>query len=56
MKSARGSQISVENGSLSIPAAEEIIEEAIHERAYSQDPGLSRALRFLAPPGYQVVV
>ncbi len=24
--------------------------------AFSQDPGLARALRFLAPPGYQVIV
>ena len=41
---------------LSIPAAEEIIEEALNELAYSQDPGLVRALRFLAPPGYQAIV
>ena len=44
------------DGILSIPAAEEIIEEALNELAYSQDPGLSRALRFLAPPGYQAIV
>jgi len=56
MKSTRGSQNSVEDVNLSIPAAEEIIEEAINELAYSQDPGLTRALRFLAPPGYQAVV
>ena len=47
---------SVENGGLTIPAAEEIIEEALNELAYSQDPGLVRALRFLAPPGYQAIV
>ena len=49
---------SVDNGNtnLSIPAAEEIIEEALNELAYSQDPGLVRALRFLAPPGYQAIV
>src|SRR6202034_4483147 len=56
MKSTRAAHISVENGSLSIPAAEEIIEEALNELAYSQDPGLVRALRFLAPPGYQAIV
>jgi hypothetical protein len=56
MKSARAAHLSVENGSLSIPAAEEMIEEALNELAYSQDPGLMRALRFLAPPGYQAIV
>lgn len=56
MKSARPAHQSVENGILSIPAAEEIIEEALNELAYSQDPGLVRALRFLAPPGYQAIV
>lgn len=56
MKSARAAQQSVENGNLSIPAAEEIIEDALNELAYSQDPGLARALRFLAPPGYQAIV
>jgi len=49
---------SVDNSSanLSIPTAEEIIEDALNELAYSQDPGLVRALRFLAPPGYQAIV
>jgi hypothetical protein len=56
MKSMRAAQNLVENGILTIPAAEEIIEEALNELAYSQDPGLVRALRFLAPPGYQAVV
>jgi len=56
MKSARAALQNVENGSLSIPAAEEIIEEALNELAYSQDPGLVRALRFLAPPGFQAIV
>jgi hypothetical protein len=56
MKGTRGAQNGVENGNLTIPAAEEIIEEALNELAYSQDPGLVRALRFLAPPGYQVIV
>ncbi|HEX4321893.1 MAG TPA: hypothetical protein VHZ52_13355 [Acidobacteriaceae bacterium] len=41
---------------LSIPEAEEIIEEALEELSFSTDPGLSRALRFLAPPGYQAIV
>ena len=54
MKSTRAAQNSVEN--LSIPAAEEIIEDALNELQYSQDPGLVRALRFLAPPGYQAIV
>ncbi len=56
MKATKSSHSSVENGNLSIPAAEEIIEEALNELAYSQDPGLARALRFLAPPGYQAIV
>jgi hypothetical protein len=56
MKSSRVSQNTAENGHLSIPAAEEIIEEALNDLAYSQDPGLVRALRFLAPPGYQAIV
>jgi hypothetical protein len=41
---------------LSIPEAEEIVEEAINEMAFSSDPGLARALPFLAPPGYQAIV
>src|SRR6202034_4592173 len=56
MKAMRVAQNPVENGNLSIPAAEEIIEDALNELAYSQDPGFVRALRFLAPPGYQAVV
>ena len=56
MKSTKAAQSRLENGSLSIPAAEEIIEAALNELAYSQDPGLARALRFLAPPGYQAIV
>jgi hypothetical protein len=42
--------------SISIPEAEEIIEEALEELSYSTDPGLTRALRFIAPPGYQAIV
>jgi hypothetical protein len=56
MKATRVVQNISENGALSIPAAEEIIEDALNELAYSQDPGLVRALRFLAPPGYQAIV
>ena len=56
MKGTRVAQNGIDNGNLSIPAAEEIIEIALNELAYSQDPGLARALRFLAPPGYQVIV
>jgi hypothetical protein len=56
MKLARAAHQNLENGSMSIPAAEEIIEEALNELAFSQDPGLVRALRFLAPPGYQAIV
>ena len=54
MKSMRSTQNGLEH--LTIPAAEEIIEEALNELAYSQDPGLARALRYLAPPGYQAIV
>jgi hypothetical protein len=56
MKSMRPTQGNLDVSSLSIPAAEEIIEEALTELSYSQDPGLARALHFLAPPGYQVIV
>ena len=56
MKPSRGVQGSVDVSSLSIPDAEEIIEEALAELTYSQDPGLMRALHFLAPPGYQAIV
>jgi len=56
MKSTRVAQAVVDVSNLSIPDAEEIIEEALTELSYSQDPGLVRALRFLAPPGYQAIV
>ena len=56
MKTKGAAQESLENANLTIPAAEEIIEEALNELTYSQDPGLARALRFLAPPGYQAIV
>lgn len=56
MKSTRAAHTSVDVSSLSIPDAEEIIEEALSELAYSQDPGMVRALHFLTPPGYQAIV
>ena len=56
MKSAKAAPGSVDSSNLSIPAAEEIIEDALSEMAFSTDPGLMRALRFLAPPGYQAIV
>jgi hypothetical protein len=56
MKLNRAAQGSPDNADLTIPGAEEIIEEALNELAYSQDPGMLRALRFLAPPGYQAIV
>ena len=56
MKGTRAVPNSIDVSNLSIPDAEEIIEEALGELAFSQDPGLVRALRFLAPPGYQAIV
>ncbi len=56
MKSAKAAQTNIDVTHLTIPDAEEIIEEALAELSFSQDPGLARALRFLAPPGYQAIV
>jgi len=56
MKSMRAAHASIDVSNMSIPDAEEIIEEALGELSYSTDPGMARALRFLAPPGYQVIV
>lgn len=56
MKSAKAAQASVDVSNLTIPEAEEIIEEALNELGFSADPGMARALRFLAPPGYQAIV
>jgi len=56
MKTAKSNQGKVEDAVLTIPAAEEVIEDALSELAYSQDPGMVRALRFLAPAGYQAIV
>ncbi len=56
MKSTKAAHRNADISNLSIPDAEEIIEEALTELAFSQDPGLARALRFLSPPGYQAIV
>jgi hypothetical protein len=56
MKSSKAVQRNIDVSQLTIPDAEEIIEEALAELSFSQDPGLVRALRFLAPPGYQAIV
>src|SRR3984885_10372580 len=56
MKSIRAAHSSVDVSNISVPEAEEIVEEALNELAFSSDPGLSRALHFLAPPGYQAIV
>jgi hypothetical protein len=57
MKSQKAAQQrNIDVSQLTIPDAEEIIEEALSELSFSQDPGLARALRFLAPPGYQAIV
>jgi hypothetical protein len=56
MKLAKAAQSGVDLSNLTIPDAEEVIEEALNEMAFSSDPGLVRALSFLAPPGYQAIV
>ena len=56
MKSAKASHSSVDVTNLSIDEAEEVVEEALNELGFASDPGLARALRFLAPPGFQAVV
>jgi hypothetical protein len=56
MKSTKAAQSGVDVSGLSIPDAEEIIEEALNELAFSTDPGLANALRYLAPAGYQAIV
>ena len=56
MKSIRAAQSGVDVSNLSIPDAEEIIEEVLNDLGFSADPGLARALHFLAPPGYQAIV
>jgi hypothetical protein len=56
MKSPKAAQSSIEASNLTIPDAEEIIEEALNELASFTDPVLAQALPFLAPPGYQAIV
>lgn len=56
MKAIQNTHLRDEIDNLTIPEAEEIIEEALEELGFSTDPGLMRALRFLAPPGYQAIV
>lgn len=56
MKATKTARANADVSTLSIPAAEEIIENALGELAYSPDPGMASALRFLAPAGYQAIV
>lgn len=56
MKHRRAAANAEDLTNVSIPDAEEIIEQALSDLAFSQDPGLARALQFLAPSGYQVIV
>jgi hypothetical protein len=56
MRSTKAAQSSVDENNLSIPDVEEIIEEALNELSFSTDPGLTRALHYLAPAGYQAIV
>ena len=56
MKSTHAAKSGVDLSNLSIPDAEEVIEEALNDLGFSADPGLARALYFLAPPGYQAIV
>jgi hypothetical protein len=56
MKLTKPAPRNIDVSNLTIPDAEEIIEEALTELSFSQDPGLVRALRFLSPPGYQAIV
>jgi hypothetical protein len=52
----KAAQSGVDVSNLSIPDAEEMIEEALNELSFSTDPGLAQALHFLAPAGYQAIV
>ena len=56
MKSIQSTPLDYEMESLTIPEAEEMIEEALEELSFTTDPGLVRALRYLSPPGYQAIV
>ena len=55
MKSTRAAQISVDVSNLSIPDAEEIIEEALNETCVFYRPRIGESFAF-APPGYQAIV
>ena len=56
MKSTKAEQNNVDVNNLSIPDAEEMLEEALNELSFSTDPSLAQALHFLAPAGYQAIV
>ena len=56
MKTIQSTPLHEDVEDLTIPEAEEVIEEALEELTFSTDPGLVRALRFLSPPGYQAIV
>jgi hypothetical protein len=56
MKAAQHTPVEEDLQNLSIPEAEEIVEEALEELSFSTDPALARALRYLSPPGYQAIV
>lgn len=56
MKAKKTLPVGMDTSNLTIPEAEELIEEALGDLCFSQDPGLARALQFLAPPGYQAIV
>jgi hypothetical protein len=56
MKTSKAAQSSIDVSHLSIPDAEEIIEEALNELGSYSEPALAQALHFLAPPGYQAIV
>lgn len=48
--------LNMQPSDMSIPEAEELIEETLENLAEQENADLQRALRFLAPEGYQVVV
>jgi hypothetical protein len=56
MKLTKAVKNQIDVSGLSIPDAEEIIEDALNELASTTDPSLTQALPFLAPPGYQAIV
>jgi len=56
MKAVKNQTVEENQVNLTIPEAEEIIEEALEDLAFTTDPGLMRALQFLAPAGYSAIV